>query len=398
MRKGLSNQHDKVTGRPFAVMINSAVIAVVVSSCLQIAAAQNDNGRAAVKAVVDNIVLPAMQQSGAPGAVVGVSIHGKRYFFAYGQAREDGTQFTPTTEVEIGSCTKVFTTTLFGLAIGRKQMAADGPAQSYMPTGFRLQATAQGLTPRELANFTSGMPDTVPGLPAQLPRRDIENFTTSDFLQWASTWAPDGPLPAPYLYSNAGTGLLGYLIETAVGKPWQSQLSAEITEPLGMSDTTMHLSPDQMGRLAQGHRSNGRAAPSWPVFAWYAAGALRSTALDMLRFGEANLGHAQVDGRPVSAELTAAMRLAQTPTYDLPSGNGRQGMAWVTRLGDQPGLAPEVVKNGGTVGFSTVILLHFRKDAAVFIAINKQKAVRRSWRSESVAICREAISLSAGSA
>ena len=73
-------------------------------------------------------------------------------------------------------------------------------------------------------------------------------------------------------------------------------------------------------------------------------------------------------------ELLAAMKLAQTPTYDLPDGDRRQGMAWVTNVGDSPGLAPEVVKNGGTAGFSTAILTNARKDATIFIAINMNKA------------------------
>lgn len=333
-----------------------------------------DGGRAAVQQVVDSMMQPYLQQTNAPGAIVGVSLHGKRYFFAYGQARDDGTPFTETTEVEIGSCTKVFTTTLFALAVNRHQMGADDPAQRYMPAGYQLQPAAQAMTPRQLANFTSGMPDSVPNLPMPLERRSIEHFTTQDFLRWVSGWQPTGTLPAPYLYSNAGTGLLGYLVATAAGKPWEAQLNAEIVGPLGMTDTAMQLGPDALSRMAQGHRINGRPAPAWPIYAWYAAGALRSTATDMLRFGEANLGHTQVDGRPVSPELIAAMKLAQTPTYDLPAGGARQGMAWVTRLGDQPGLAPEIVKNGGTVGFSTVILLNQRKDAAVFIGVNKQKA------------------------
>ena len=95
----------------------------------------------------------------------------------------------------------------------------------------------------------------------------------------------------------------------------------------------------------------------------------------MLSFGEANLGHASVGGEAVPGDLIAAMKLAQTPTFDLPNGHERQGMAWATNLGDgDPAIAPEVLKNGGTVGFSTVILLNPRKDLAIFIAVNKQGA------------------------
>ncbi len=145
--------------------------------------------------------------------------------------------------------------------------------------------------------------------------------------------------------------------------------------PLGMIDTAMRPSAQQMRRMAQGHKANGMAAPPWPVFAWFAAGALRSTTLDMLRFGEANLGHQQIDGKPVPDHLISAMKMAQTPVYLLPNGRAKQGMAWVTNLGDeQDGQHVEVLKNGSTVGFSTVILINPNKDAAIFIALNQSKS------------------------
>lgn len=205
--------------------------------------------------------------------------------------------------------------------------------------------------------------------------RSIDVYTSKDFLGWVSSWSPDGPLPAPYSYSNAATGLLGYLVAEAAHTPWQTQIEQQITNPLGMTDTEMRPNDAQMRRMALGHRQNGAPAPAWPVYAWYPAGALRSTAADMLSFGEANLGHATVEGHTVPGELTAAMKLAQIPTFTLPNGQERQGMAWVTNTGDgTQGAAPEVLKNGGTVGFSTVILMNPRKDMTIFIAVNKQGA------------------------
>jgi len=82
--------------------------------------------------------------------------------------------------VEIGSCTKTFTATLFALAIDRNQIVADAAAQKYMPNGYTLRA--QQLTPLELANFTSGMPDDPTNLPRGLERRSIESYTVKDFL------------------------------------------------------------------------------------------------------------------------------------------------------------------------------------------------------------------------
>src|SRR5206468_6638843 len=168
---------------------------------------------AAVKRTVDGIMQPYLAQgqrrargrtwSRSPdlGAIVAVSLHGHRYFFPYGKATNAGAPFTPDTLVEIGSCTKTFTTTLFALAINRNQIVPDASAQKYIPEGYTLRA--QQLTPLELADFTSGMPDDPTNLPRELERRGIEYYTVKDFLTWASQYEPATQLPAPYRYSNA---------------------------------------------------------------------------------------------------------------------------------------------------------------------------------------------------
>ena len=332
---------------------------------------------AAVRGVVDAIMQPYLAQrqrtagshewirSPHLGTIVAVSLRGHRYFFPYGKATDAGAPITRETVVEIGSCTKTFTTTLFALAINRDQIVPDAPAQKYMPNGYTLRA--QQLTPLELADFTSGMPDDPTNLPRGLEQRSIASYTVRDFLTWASNYEPRTRLPAPYKYSNAGIGLLSYLVATATGKTWEEQLNSEILEPLGMADTTLRPTPEQQRRLAGGHNRAGQDAPRWPVYAWYAAGGLRSTAHDMISFGEAYLGHNEVNGRPVSTELMAAMQLAQKPIFTMPNGN-KQAMAWVN---DVRGGAPVILKNGGTAGFGSGIAICPTKDAAIFIGMNQ---------------------------
>jgi CubicO group peptidase (beta-lactamase class C family) len=92
----------------------------------------------------------------------------------------------------------------------------------------------------------------------------------------------------------------------------------------------------------------------------------------MLSFGEANLGHKEVNGEPISDELIAAMQLAQKPIYVMPNGINEQAMAWVNNMGNgDPNLHPVIVKNGGTAGFGTVIVINPSKDLALFIAVNQ---------------------------
>ena len=379
------------TATRFGLIVTVALLAAAKVAAQQASSAagphlQSNAGdeAAAVKRVVDGIMQPYLAQgqrrargrtwtrSPDLGAIVAVSLHGHRYFFPYGKATDAGAPFRPDTLVEIGSCTKTFTTTLFALAINRNEIVPDTSAQKYMPKGYTLRA--QQLTPLELADFASGMSDDPTNLPRRLEQRSIEHYTVNDFLTWASNYEPRTRLPAPYRYSNAGIGLLSYLVATATGKTWEDQVTSEILQPLGMADTTLRPTSEQQKRLAQGHNRAGQDAPRWPVLAWYAAGGLRSTAQDMISFGEAYLGHTEVNGKPVSAELIAAMQLAQKPIYTMPNGN-KQAMAWVNNMGGgNANLDPVIMKNGGTAGFGTGIAINPTKDAAIFIGMNQAGA------------------------
>jgi CubicO group peptidase (beta-lactamase class C family) len=206
------------TATRFGLIVTVAVLAAAKVAAQQAPSAagpylERDAGdEAAVRRTVDGIMQPYLAQeqrtsggriwSRSPnlGAIVAVSLHGHRYFFPYGKATDTSAPFTRETLVEIGSCTKTFTTTLLALAINRNQIVPDASVQKYMPNGYTLRA--QQLTPLELADFTSGMPDDPTNLPRGLQRRSIEYYTVKDFLTWASNYEPRTQLPAPYKYSN----------------------------------------------------------------------------------------------------------------------------------------------------------------------------------------------------
>lgn len=323
--------------------------------------------------LVDRIVGEAVASRNIPGAIVGVSWHGRRSYFGYG-----ATPYAADTIVEIGSITKVFTTTLFAEALIEGRMTRDAPLQSYWP-GRRLRPCTAQVTALQLADFTSGMP-TLPGdVPRRLAEMGIEHYTTEAFLDWVSRWeSPEAEgcgQPAPYRYSNAGIGLLGYLVAERLGAPWPDLVHERITNPLRMTSTALRIRPDQAGRRAQGFGRNGEPVIPWPVFAWYPAGGLRSTASDMLSFGEAALGRTNVEGAEVPPLLTRALREAMETIYQPEGQTFGQGMAWIEEDGDpDAGQRPVFLKAGGTDGFNSVIVVNPGKNLAIFVAASHPKA------------------------
>src|SRR5262249_45908897 len=134
----------------------------------------------------------------------------------------------------------------FAEALVEGRMTRDAPLRSYMPKR-RFQPCTARITALQLADFSSGMPTLPNNIPHQLRNRGIEHYTSRDFLNWVSHWSEgrDCDLPAPYRYSNAGIGLLGYLVSERLGQPWARLIHERITGPLRMSDTVVRVPQDK---------------------------------------------------------------------------------------------------------------------------------------------------------
>jgi hypothetical protein len=66
------------------------IVAGVIAAAPLAQAQQGGADEARIKRIVDGIVQPAMQADVIPGVGVGITLHGKHYFFGYGQATDDG--------------------------------------------------------------------------------------------------------------------------------------------------------------------------------------------------------------------------------------------------------------------------------------------------------------------
>jgi D-alanyl-D-alanine-carboxypeptidase/D-alanyl-D-alanine-endopeptidase len=134
-------------------------------------------------------------------------------------------------------------------------------------------------------------------------------------------------------------------LDRKAGSDYESLVRTRITGPLGMSETRIALTPGMQSRLAPGHDASLRPVPNWDIPAFAAAGALRSTANDLLKFIAAELGYSRSPLLPAMK----AMLTVRRPT----GGTGADvALAWQVRtLNDK-----EIFwHNGGTGGYRTFI-------------------------------------------
>src|SRR4030095_9720995 len=138
-------------------------------------------------------------------------------------------------------------------------------------------------------------------------------------------------------------GLLGHVLALRAGTDYESLVKTRITGPLGMASTTVTLTPSLQARLAPGHDRSLQPTKNWDLPTLAGAGALRSSANDMLTFLAAEIGYTQ---SPLAPAMNA-MRLPRRPAgalglevalaWHVFSANGRT-IFW---------------HNGGTGGYRT---------------------------------------------
>jgi serine-type D-Ala-D-Ala carboxypeptidase/endopeptidase len=322
--------------------VSVILIPIAAAAWLGVAQAQqpaNPKVDSAVAAVAGGLV----ERGACTGIAVGTNDRGAQGFYAYGEvARGSGRRPAATTEFEIGSITKVFTTTLLALYAQRQVIKLDAPLQSYVPKGITVPSFAgRQITLVDLATHTSG-------LPRQPPMRG-DSYSPSEMFAFLSSYRLRRTPGTQFQYSNLGVALLAHALAQATGTPWEQLVRQEITTKLGMPDTRLKLDEEERARLAIGYNRAGQPArenmPTWPAF--NGAGGLFSTVSDMQRILAWNMGETKGDLPDSLLDDLHKSRFA------LPRAGAGVGLAWqIVPLG---GGLSVVWKNGGTLGYSSYI-------------------------------------------
>ncbi|MFZ6680118.1 serine hydrolase [Undibacterium sp. Tian12W] len=225
------------------------------------------------------------------------------------------------TVFEIGSVSKTFTALLLADMQVRGQLKLDDAVAALLPAYTIPQYQGRAITLLDLATQTSGLPR----LPANLlprqadnPYADYSKNNLRDFLRsYQLTRAPG----AKYEYSNLGFGLLGQALSARAGKSYAELVQERITKPLGMADTGIALTANMQRNLATGHDAQGQAVANWDMPTLAGAGALRSSAQDMLRYLQAHMHGANV-------KEPAGLQLVQQPQRTTGMPGLQIGLAW----------------------------------------------------------------------
>lgn len=240
---------------------------------------------------------------------------------------------------EIGSITKVFTGLLLAQAVVEKKVTLETTVGSLLILKRPFDdPRVAAITLEQLSTHTSGLPRMPTNAAAGMVEGDpYAKYDEKLLLAYLTNAKLEGEGPYSSSYSNIGVGLLGYLLGRVYETTWEDAVTKKICLPLGMNDTA--IEPAKLPR-ATPHAGAEEVKP-WHLAAMAGAGALRSNAADMMKFGVALL-------HPEKTPLKDAFEIALKPHADAPSLGGQIGLGvFLTKTNGELTLNHD----GGTGGF-----------------------------------------------
>jgi CubicO group peptidase (beta-lactamase class C family) len=288
-----------------------------------------------------------IQRHDVPGAQVAVLVNGTIEEHAAGVLSLRTRIETTTDSVfQIGSITKIWTSTLAQKLVNEGVLDLDCPIRQYLPE-FKM---SDAITARHLLAHTSGIDGnhfTDTGLDDAAIARFVATLSPADQL------FPPGTM---FSYSNTGFAVLGRLIEVLRDKPFHDVLREELVTPLGLQTVSTNAYEAILHRAAVGHEAvNGALTPvkTWALAYSNAPGGaqLAMSAHDLLAF--------------IRLHLTDFAELRE-PQVDVPPNVGppQWGLGWML-YGDGV-----VGHTGTTIGQKAFLRVVPDKGVAVAVLTN----------------------------
>ena len=195
------------------------------------------------------------------------------------------------------------------------------------------------------------------------------DYTVEQLYAFLSGHTLTRDIGAQYDYSNIGVGLLGHALARRLGTDFETAIKERITGRLGMRDTVIQLTRDQQKRLAHGHDEDGHPVSNWDLKEAFAgAGALRSTANDLLAFLAVVLGYQDGPLKPaMDAQLASPMRPASDEWAEAEGFEVSVGLGWHA-LENKRGRV--VMHGGGTGGYLTFMGLNLERGWGAVVLTN----------------------------
>ena len=308
---------------------------------------------------IDSIIKSFMQSPQNCGISVGISIGGINSFYNYGEIKR-GSKAMPdqNTLYEIGSISKTFCGLLLANAVVEKKIKLNDDIRKYLPGKYPdLVLNKKPILIKHLANHTSGLPRipenmlSQPDFDSLNPYKHYTKQMMFNYLKVVKLTSEPGTICD---YSNLGMALLGIILEGIYDRSFDDLVKEKICSKNQMMNTGIAMLPGKENQLADGYNEDGVNTPHWDLGIFSAAGGIRSSTEDMIKYLNYNLN-----------EQDTVTKLAHEVTY---TGRETVALSWFIKKTKQGNML--TWHNGGTYGFSSFSGFIKEKNCSVIILSN----------------------------
>jgi len=197
------------------------------------------------------------------------------------------------TVFDIASISKTSVAIILADMVNQGLVKLDDPVEKYLPADRVTVPSFNGhkITLEDLATHTSGMPD----FPIGWVRN--HSYTPQQVYDFVSNSTLSTQPGTKASYSDIGMGLLGHVLSQRAGVSFDQLVKDRILNVLGMDSTGMRINASEISipediksRFAQGHIAGKEVNLEFIPETIQSAGAMYSTANDLLKYLSANLG------------------------------------------------------------------------------------------------------------
>ena len=254
---------------------------------------------------------------------------------------------------EIGSITKVFTSTVFASLIEDKKLKLTDEINTFY--SFSIKDNTK-ISFQSLANHTSGLPRLPENLDLSNETNPYKNYGKREIEEYLKNLLKleNEPLKISS-YSNLGAGLLGYTLGLSQKTSFQKLLQKKVFDKYKMTNS-FTSSQNLNNKLVKGLNGNGEVVINWDFDVLFGGGGILSSTEDLVKFANAQFN-------PKNKELA----LTRKPTFDIDESM-KIGLGWHI-LKTEKGFN-WVWHNGGTGGYSSSMVIDAEKKNGVIILSN----------------------------
>lgn len=315
-------------------------------------------------------ILKRIEWNMIPGLIIGIVDEQGMRHYGYGEVTlDEGLTPDKDTVYEIGSITKTFTSTILADMSLKEEVNLNDPVQSLLPDSVEVpQRKGKQISLVQLSTHRSSLPRMPSNFSPENPKNPYADYTVQNMYDFLSSYTLKRNIGKKSEYSNLGYGLLGHALALQAEMTYETLVSERILRPLSMNSSGINFTDSMSERLAPPYSiSNGTLSKdeNWDITGLAGAGAIRSTADDMLKYLSANIGL-------LDSPLRSAMKLAQESREDISGGRDKIGLGWII---SKKGNNFYHRHNGGTGGYSAFVGMSIEKKRGVVVLTNSTTSI-----------------------